>query len=216
MIPERMNMIKYFLRSGKISLIILGCALTIILGVYMMGIVANEPPGFLTEDPLQTAKMPFYTGLLSNLGAMFWAGAATCNLLSLVLVRGNRQKRWFFLASAAITIWLGVDDLFMLHDQVFRYYIPIPEKIIFLTYAALICGYLLYFSKDILATANYPILGIAMLFLASSMAMDALLPYSLLETFFEDCVKFCGIAHFLTYYFLTTINLFKPETAIAG
>ncbi len=181
-----------------------GVAVPLIMAVIAR--VAGRPYSFMTEDPLQTAKMPFYTGMLSNLGAVLWAGAAASSLLCAILLRRRRRLSLFMGVSGLVTGYLLVDDLFMMHEQFLRNWVHLPEKLVFSAYAVMFIGYALFFMRDILADDHYPVLGAASLFLVSSMIYDALAGHGDRGTFFEDTLKFIGISLWFTYFFSNSVR----------
>jgi hypothetical protein len=194
-----------------ISLTTLIIALACIVGVYLVGVLKNVPPGFMTEDPLQTAKFPWYTGALSNLGIILWSISIGCAFTGAILAIKKPHKFQFMIVSGVLSSILVVDDMFMLHDGFLRYSLHIPERPIFLAYGLIFVVYTLYFLRDILSDDSFLILFVALLFLGSSMVIDAVIPYSSLETFIEDGIKFIGIT-FWAAYFLTAAVRFNKVT----
>ena len=182
-------------------------AVLVIFGAYLLSKFAKVPPYFMTEDPLQTAKFPWYTGILSNLGVILWSVAIGCSFLGAILLSANRQKFWFLIASGALSTVLAVDDMFMLHDHVLPHRLHIPEKILYLSYGLIIVIYVFYFFRDIISDKSFVILGSALLFLGTSMVMDAAIPYTSLEKFIADSIKFIGIAFWLTYNFVLAVRM---------
>lgn len=177
--------------------------------VLIMESIAEVPLDYMTEDPLQTADLPFYTGLLSNLGAMLWAAAAGLCFLGASLTWKEGRPFWFFLGSGLITAWFGLDDLLLFHDQFLRYYVGIPERPLFAAYVLIFGCFLLVFLKDIFREPSSSIWICAWICLGVSMLVDVLLPYGHMETFIEDVVKFAGIGFWLAYFF-------RRVSALAG
>lgn len=175
--------------------------------VWVMEGIAGVPADYMTEDALQTADLPFYTGLLSNLGAMLWAAAAALCFLGAYWTWKTGRVFWFYLGSGLITAWCGLDDLLLFHDQFLRYYVGIPEKPIFAAYVILFGAFLLVFLKDILREPSSSIWFCAWGCLGASMLIDVLVPYGHMETFAEDVVKFAGIGFWLAYFFRRVASL---------
>ena len=167
------------------------------------------PVRHLTKDTLVIVGEPFYFGLISNLGILLWCScAAICILVAIAIPqsRENRKICSFLLFSGILTSVLLIDDLFLLHEEVFPRYLRIPENIVFLTYAIIIFLYLLKFMRVILKTEFFFLL-LAFIFLGSSMFFDKniiSLPQSWLENegllLLEDGAKFLGILSWLTYF----------------
>ncbi len=194
---------------SRIRLVVIVCfaaGLVGIIGVYAASQVTGKPASWLTRDPLDVIQSAFYIGVLSNVGIMLWSAAtAVCFLGAFVLWFHNRcrQSALFLLFSGILCLMLTVDDTFMLHERVLPKHLHLPEVGIFVGYLAVLVGYCVYFVRRILST-EYLLLVLALFFLGLSSAMDQILPFTDLETFFEDSVKFIGIVFWLAYFFRTT------------
>lgn len=197
---------------GKLPFIVFLTALLIIFGVYLMSIITKVPPDFMTQDPIQTAKFPWYTGFLSNLGIMLWSVAIGCIFSCAILLPNNRQKVWFLIATGALSTVLALDDMFMLHEVFLPQKLHIPEEISFLTYGLIIAIYLFYFFRDIFSDISFLILAGALLFFGASMIMNVVVPYSSLGAFIENSIKFIGIAFWLAYNFVMGVRITKKQS----
>ena len=154
----------------------------------------------LTHDPNSLRGVPFYAGLLSNVGVMLWAATAgVCFFAAGLARRRQRGQRWFFLLGGLLTTLLLLDDLFMLHQDVFAGMFGIPEPLTYFAYAAVAAGFLLAFRRRILAGEFVPLAAALALF-GVSVALDVVLPaWELLE----DGAKLLGIGCW-SAYFVTT------------
>lgn len=198
-------------KNWWICAIILVSALIVVSGVYIAERVKNLPLDFMTEDPLQTSDMPFYTGFISNCGAMLWAGVATIGFIGSFLLWNNKRKRWFFLSTGLWMGYLGADDLFMFHERLLRNNLRLPEKVIFVTYIVIMAAYLLFFAREILKETNYSLLGLSVVFYTISMVIDLYVPYNPVETFVEDSSKFIALAFLFVYFSRTLVKLTKNQ-----
>ena len=91
------------------------------------------PIGKLTRDPLDLARLPFYTGFLSQIGIFLWsASAAVCFFSATVLSRheDHQKLKQFLVVSALLTLLLGLDDAFQLHEVVLPYF-GIPQMVVY-------------------------------------------------------------------------------------
>jgi hypothetical protein len=110
-----------------------------------------------------------------------------------------------------------LDDLFLLHEEVFPYYLNIPEKLVFVGYGMIISLYLVKFRKIILKT-EFLFLILAFGFLGLSVIID-LLPIAtrLLgnqgEFLLEDGFKLMGIISWFTYF--ARVGVAQLKRAIA-
>lgn len=186
-------------------IIFLGCFSTGCLAIVTAYLISQRfavPLSHLTRDLTAIAETEFYIGLLSSLGIALWsATAGICLFGASILVRHphHQHDARFFLCSGLICVVLALDDAFLLHEEMFPIYLQVPEKVVYLAYFLLICGYLLYFYDHFLKT-DYVLLIIAFTFLGASLVTDALLPFGDLETFIEDNLKFFGILFWLGYF----------------
>lgn len=156
-------------------------------------------------DPAAATGAPFYLGFVSNVGAMLWASAASVFLFGFRVHRSSSgDSEWgrFLLYSGVFVGVLGIDDLFMLHDQVFPDYLSVDQSLVIATYAVLASLYAMRFASLIAQTA-YPVLIAAMGLLAVSATLDQLSDnFSMSfrgEPFCEDAAKLLGIGAWLSY-----------------
>jgi preprotein translocase subunit SecG len=165
------------------------------------------PIGNLTRDPTAILGSPFYTGFLSQIGIFFWSASATVCLFSAKVLSNEPESfkiRRFLFVSGLLTLILGLDDAFLLHEEAFPR-LGIPEKIVFASYAGFVLFYLARFYSIIVKT-EYILLGMALIFFGGSIALDVLnLPGS--NSFLiEDDLKLVGIVSWLSYFFRTGVS----------
>lgn len=138
--------------------------------------------------------------MMSNLGVMLWAAtAAICGLTWSVLRQLADPRAVFFAASGCFSAWLGLDDLFMLHEDVLHGFVGLPQTAPLLLYAAAAAVYFLTFVRTIVRT-SFALLGLALAGLGASMAVDLFMSMSERETALEDGAKLIGITHWLAYF----------------
>jgi hypothetical protein len=78
--------------------------------------VLGEPAAFLTREPQRALSGPHYAGIFSNFGGLVWFGAAAILSFAASLKPLDRGA----LILAALLTWaMGLDDVFMLHDEVY-------------------------------------------------------------------------------------------------
>jgi hypothetical protein len=174
----------------------------------------------LTRDPLAIAKAPFYFGSISNIGILFWCSAVAICFFSFRLlsdIRRNQEFQQFFLFSGGITSILLLDDLFLVHEEVFPSYLNIPEKLAFVGYGMIISLYLIKLRKTILKT-EFILLILAFCFLGLSVTIDFL---PILTRFLgeegifllEDGFKLLGIISWFTYFARACVGQLKHTLA---
>jgi len=183
--------------------------LAAILASTMKGISLDT----LTKDPTQITNSPFYFGAFSNIGIMFWSGSvALCFFVAyrLSFVRSMSFQYLFMLLSGLVSLMLGIDDLFQVHEYVSPHYFSIPKNAVFLTYANIILIYLLYFRKLILNT-DYIVLALAFIFMGLA-AISKIFPLPIpKDTFLEDALKLFGIVSWFFYYFRTSNQMISAS-----
>ncbi|WP_414562302.1 MULTISPECIES: hypothetical protein [unclassified Anabaena] len=162
--------------------------------------VVNDTMDLLTRDPLSITNAPFYTGFFSNIGILLWCSCAAICLLSYAVVKQNnryRESSKFLLSSGLFTTFIMLDDLFLLHDEVFPQ-MGIPENLIYLFYA-LITIFFAVKTRKFVKKTEFVILSAAVGFLAFSLLLDAI-SRNEFNNKLEDISKLIGISLWLIYF----------------
>lgn len=166
--------------------------------------------GELFNDPADVVGFHPFIGLISMLGLFGWAAAAGVSFLTYAVIRrdGSVQLRRFFLCAGIFTLFLMMDDAFMLHEQVLPEGLGIRERYIKMAYLAAAGTFGAVFVRQLLGHGPL-ILVAAGLFFAGSFVFDSpvvLSAFDLFETSFvlyviEDGFKFTGILLWFTWLF---------------
>jgi hypothetical protein len=131
---------------------------------------------------------------------LWWATAALCLFTG---VRAEKPRGSFLLGAAALSAMLCMDDLFMLHEKVFRVGLGIPQKLTYATYLTFTAIHLFRFRNYILS-GDWGPLVLALGLLGSSVLSDVVSIYLPTEprgaSFLEDAAKFVGISVWLGYF----------------
>lgn len=93
-----------------------------LLGGYPILPLFNDPATHSGTHPL--------VGALSNLGVLLWWTSASIWLFTAALLRGREDRRFacqFALVSGMLTAYLGLDDLYLLHDELLPDYLGAPQ-----------------------------------------------------------------------------------------
>ncbi|MFB3880654.1 MAG: hypothetical protein ACE149_05290 [Armatimonadota bacterium] len=128
----------------------------------------------LLRDPAHLVDVPVYTGLISNLGIAVWcAGAVVALFAAALLPRAGSagEKRRFLLWSGALTLYLMVDDLAMLHDDVYVKLFHIYEQVVFIAYLPIALLYIIRFRRHLFGP-NSALVVLTGIFTALSLTMD--------------------------------------------
>ncbi|WP_026006156.1 hypothetical protein [Moritella dasanensis] len=181
-------------------------SITMISGYY------NIPISSFTRDPTVVLGGPSYVGFISNIGMLFWAfTAAICLFSSVIHKQGNNKTTsQFLLYSGLLTLWLLLDDMFMLHDSLLPNHLMIPEKLVYLGYVVMVLVYLVKFRTEILSH-EYATLFIAFSFFALSVLADLLLEQQGYEFLLEDGFKLFGIVTWFIFFFRTCRAYLQQE-----
>jgi hypothetical protein len=188
---------------AQIKALLLICIITIIpfsLILIFLKYKVKVATDYLTRDPSSIMSAPFYLGLFSNIGILFWCSSATICLFSYALLRKDiRAKEYssFFLFSGLLTSLLLFDDFFLIHESVFPDYLNINEKIIYAGYIVLVLIFFLRF-KTILKKTEFIILLSAVIFFGLSIVCDNIFPN--IPAVIEDTFKLVGITTWFTYF----------------
>ena len=167
--------------------------------------------GYFSRDAIQTlwhepnAEVAFYIGFLSNIGVIFWCFTTAILFFSFKISKDlgkSNSLGQFFIFSGLLTLFLMIDDLFLMHDVIVPYYLEISEKFLYLFYGLYALA-LLFIFKEIILESDYLLFLFAFASLASSVITDVILTIgiSIKETYlFEDGFKFLGIISWFIYF----------------
>lgn len=153
----------------------------------------------LTRDVFSTARIPVYTGLVSNAGAFLWvAGVAICLFARGMAPAGERR---FLLASTGITAVLLVDDFYMVHEWIGPNFLGIPEEAFYLAYGVMGASYMVLYRERIARGGAAGLLIATGVAFAGSLALDLLEapPAPTWQTFVEEGLKMLGIGCWVSY-----------------
>lgn len=170
-------------------------------------------PELLTRDIVSIAQLPAYFGMFSQIGLLLWAAsAAICFFSANLLARQGQNSRLyrFLLMSGWLTLLIGLDDVFLLHEDIFPRR-GIPEIFVVGVYGICALLYLFKFSKLIFKT-EYVLFLLALCFFAVSLLLDIILPSDFHYVVFEDGAKLLGIVFWTTYFCRTAFSLSSPPS----
>ena len=169
---------------------------------------SSVPLDFLFRDTFAVASVPVYYGFFSNLGIFLWLSSAAIMFFStsiLSIIDKQNKCCQFLLSFGSITLFLAIDDFFMLHERVFPRFLGVSEKVTFLAYGIIVI-YCIFRFRRIILNNNFKIFFMAVLFLFSSIAVDQTLNsdqflFKANDTyFFEDSLKLIGTVTWCFYF----------------
>ena len=167
-----------------------------ILGTYM---------GKYFKDLSNFSHLSHLTGLISNIGIIFWCASATLCFFCSAFVKSQFHESLmplFLLYSGFLTSILLFDDFFMFHDYIFPVFFHINERQTYLSYLIITLAYLIIFRKLILNT-EFLLVFLALGFFGLLLGFDFfsdITHSNIMDGLFEDGTKFFGIVTWLTYF----------------
>lgn len=175
--------------------------------IFLISWKAEIPIGNFMKDPVTVTHSPFYTGMVSIFGVLFWFGSSIiCFFTSFVIrqVNGSGGIRFFAIYFGVFTILLMLDDLLLLHEQVLPEYLGTSEKLLYGSYMLIFAIGFLQFYPIILKT-NYLFLALGILFFGLSITVDLFQEriqeqLGEIRVLLEDGFKFTGIFLWFGYF----------------
>lgn len=195
------------------ALLISGVFLGVVL---LLHTIEDIPIAELTRDPVAIADMSAYIGFLSQAGIFFWSGTAMLCLFCAAAIPCHAitdNLRRFLLVSGVFTLCLGLDDAFLLHEEVLPN-LGIRQRLVLSTYALFTLGYLIVFRRLIIFETRFQLMVLALLFFATSLVLDIFEPFEYYLVLFEDGFKLIGIVTWATYFVSVadhSVNLASPR-----
>lgn len=196
-------------------------AATVLAFLAVASIHKEIPFGWFTREPATLYKFHPFAGFLSNLGSLIWCSAAAICLFSSEILRrteGRRERFWFLVCSALLTLALLFDDALLLHEYFAPRHFGIPEEVVYVFLGTITAIYLLVFRRLILRT-EYLVLGVALGYFAVSVAIDAVLEKWLWRIgewvyLVEDGAKFLGLVSWCLYYARTSYQFLTERSVV--
>ena len=151
------------------------------------------------RDLAQACDAPLGQGFLSSVGYLLWMAAAAIALFAAGSnqIRGSAINRQFAFCGGGFSLFLCLDDMFLVHD---RY---LGQSFLYVTYAVFTALLLLRFRAPLHRFGGDSFL-LSVIFLGASVLIDSfqgIFPASY-ETvqLFEEGAKFLGIAAWLAFW----------------
>lgn len=184
-------------------LVLSGMVIALVLSTVLLAhSMSQVPVTVLMRDIFVLVEQPVYVGLVSNLGIVLWAGAATIWGAAAWMARQSPEQHRlaaFTFWSMVLTLVLLADDALMLHEAVLLQAFGIRESIAVLGLGLFVLAYGCRFGWQLVReTAILPAL-LAGGCLAASIGVDRVMAYGEWQTLIEDGLKFAGIVFWFTY-----------------
>ena len=170
---------------------------------YSIAVMVRDPNFVLDGHPI--------IGMQSHLGVLAWFSSACICLFCYGLLRQARRvvtpSALFFLTFGLVTLWLALDDLFLVHEYLAYDILNISESLIYGVYMVVLAGCLVKFRRVIQASAGRLLLLAALIFFGLSVASDIVFPEesAIWRIFLEDGFKLLGIVSWSGYFIRTAL-----------
>jgi hypothetical protein len=191
--------------SRRALLVILVAAAIPLIGVAVTRIFLQIPISAMTRDVNAIAGIHPLVGILSSLGILLWWTSASVYLFAAYLLRDvpGATGGGFMVYSGLLSFYLGLDDLFQIHEKLAPRYLKVPELGGY-ALLGLATVFYLWRYRHVLRRADTVLLMLALALLAASVAVDAVLEPWLRrlkdwEYFVEDGAKWLGICFWTSF-----------------
>lgn len=172
---------------------------------FQLGKANNIEVSDLTRDTAAVLHGQPWAGVISMLGIFLWATATTSSFLSASVLKKNKKSeglRKVLFYGGCLSLFLGFDDAFEMHEVVFENLFPFAEKLFYLVYIGSILGYMIFLKEELLKVDFLFWLGAMGMFFVSMM-LDNIDPFISHQVYYEDCFKFSGIFLWAVFYVRT-------------
>ena len=173
------------------------------------GVIRHET---LLLDPVATGGLPWYTGLISQLGAVVWCIAACAAAFGAAVshLEGRVGAFWFLLGATGVGTLMLVDDLFLLHSNVLPRLLGMSKTMVLATYALLILLWLARSLSEIARTRVHLLVATG-----GALGMSVVADQLGLALWMEDGPKMLGILAWATYLTTTSWDITRSVVVAA-
>lgn len=186
-----------------------------LLALFLVSKIDSTSYKYYTQDMMVLGKLSRLASIVSNLGIILWAAtAAICGFCALIVRERFRQEFLFFLCASALSLWLWLDDMLLIHEFAGTY-LGISEFASFIVYGLLLMSFIYYFRR-LIAQTPISFLGLFVIFTCLSILLDLLpvyFPISISDrTFdFEEGSKFLAIVSWFAYFVYTGFLILRSR-----
>jgi hypothetical protein len=177
------------------ALVAAACGVLLVF-VALLAAATDRPFAYFSRDPASTLDASAYVGVISHVGVLLAWGAAAAALLAGAFVaraRGRPDALPLFAVGAA-TGYLALDDLFLLHENVYPE-LGIRQEVVLVAYGLAAIAFLWWY-RELFRAHEWPLLALAVVLLGASLALDLRLGD---VHWLEDGLKLVGLALWAAY-----------------
>ena len=188
-------------------------------GAALFGVLVRLSPISTEElviDPNAFHSLPWYSGLVSNLGVLGWGSAAMASGAAywVCSLGGRKRAQNAFGGGALLSTLLLLDDLFQLHIVVPKF-IGMPKASFYAMYAVLTLGWLVTNWMELRRT-RWQLLAASSIVLGGSIVADQVLSQSPSQLVIEDSLKFLGIVAWAQYFIFSAMDVARSVITSPG
>ncbi len=191
-------------------------------------LLASIPVRHLFIDTRRLGDLPLYAGAVSYVGILGWAAASSICLFAATVLTGRAGSgRAFLVRAGAVSVLLGIDDLWELHERVlpaiaFRLFGVATGDAEVLALAAIAAVVLLHLGLSLgtIRRTQWWLLAFAVVcfgvMLATDVAVATKPDDSIVVHLLEDGMKLVGILAWLAYHADTAHAFVRAHEARGG
>ena len=213
------NFIKQIKQYGKVILFLILVLNFILLATWWISFAYSIAVESLLEDPASQFGYNQFIGFTTYMGVLVLAAGIGSVMLLLAVRPSFPEKKGYaaIIGLALITLFLILDDLFLLHERVFTGWLHVRERSIFAIYLLSFSVFMLFFRKQLFGQ-NAIFLLIAVSLFGISLATDLLSDKVALSAgmtsslkMIEESCKLGGYLFWTGFIFTKSKNYILPE-----
>jgi len=169
----------------------------------------NVPMSSLTRDPVESGGLRWHAGFLHSISILVWGALTASCLLGAATWRrsgGERVLRAFLLVAAALTLLVGLDDIFQFRGELYPDHLGLSEVAVLVIYAVVLCILAVVFGPTMLRT-EWIVLAAAVAVLVVWLGVR----HFDVERAVQDGLKLVGQLTLLLYFFRTSVYGLNPR-----
>ena len=181
-----------------------------------VAVQSDDVRTLLFIDPSTSAALPWYTGLVSELGILGWAAAATAAAASAFVAGVGRRRgaAWFLVHGCGLGTLLCLDDLLQVHSGPLLGLLGVPKVGMLALLAGAVVHWAVIHRRELARTRRGLLAGAATAF-ALSLAVDVLGTGRGIALVVEDGAKLLGILAWAAYFLTTGADIVRSVVAEA-
>ena len=177
------NFVEQFKHFWKVMLVLVIILNLVFVCTLAIGNLFSIPMEYLLEDPASLYGFNKYVGFNTTIGLLVLAcgiGAVALLLFFIKEMNFNKKELACVVVMGLMSLFIFMDDAFLLHECAFTGLLHVGERYIFLLYFLAFGIFLLYFRREILSD-GISFLMIAVLMFGLSISMDTLMDKNVLK-----------------------------------